>query len=96
MSTRRELFGGGGCPHTAELREQLQWDGDEFVEYDVEQDAAAFARLLALTGGRNGVPVLVEDGRVTRIGWQGRTCAVSGPPAAPDPGTAPDEPPAGG
>ena len=31
-----ELFGGGGCPFTAELREQLEWDGREFVEYDVE------------------------------------------------------------
>jgi mycoredoxin len=79
VSGQRELFGAGGCPYTAELREQLLWDGDDFVEYDVEADAAAFARLLALTGGRRGVPVLVVDGRVTQTGWQGRTCAVSGP-----------------
>ena len=80
MSARLELFGAAGCPYTAELREQLLWDGGDFVEHDVERDPAAFARLLALTGGRQGVPVLVEDGRVKQIGWQGRTCAVSGPP----------------
>jgi glutaredoxin 3 len=76
-----ELFGGGGCPYTAEMRAQLEWDGREFVEHDVERDAAAFARLLALTGGRRNVPVLVEEGQVKQIGWQGRTCTVSGPPA---------------
>jgi glutaredoxin len=76
----RELFGAAGCPFTAELREQLLWDGEEFVEHDVEQDAAAFARLVELTGGRRGVPVLVEDGRVVQLGFQGRTCAVTGPP----------------
>jgi mycoredoxin len=80
MSERLELFGSAGCPYTGELREQLLWDGSDFVEHDVEQDAAAFARLLSLTGGRPSVPVLVEDGRVKQVGWQGRTCAVSGPP----------------
>lgn len=81
MSARLELFGGGSCPYTAELREQLHWEGREFVEHDVESDAEAFARLLQLTGGRQNVPVLVEDGRVTQIGWQGRTCTAD-PPAA--------------
>ena len=78
-----ELYGGGGCPYTAELREHLLWEAREFVEHDVESDAAAFARLLRLTGGRRGVPVLVEAGRVVQIGWQGRTCTVSGPPGSP-------------
>jgi mycoredoxin len=87
MSPRLELFGASGCPYTAELREQLLWDGSDFEEHDVDQDGAAFARLLALTGGRQGVPVLVEDGRVKQVGWQGRTCAASGPlkEAAPPP-----------
>jgi mycoredoxin len=86
LSARLELFGAAGCPYTTEMREQLLWDGDDFVEHDVEADPAAFARLLSLTGGRPGVPVLAEDGRVRQIGWQGRTCAVSGPPPdAPSP-----------
>lgn len=78
-----ELFGGGGCPFTSELREQLLWDGRPFVEYDVETDEVALRRMIALTGGQRGIPVLVEDGRVVQVGWQGRTCAVAPPPALP-------------
>ncbi len=40
--------------------------------------AAALDRMLALTGGQRTVPVLVEDGHVTQIGWQGRGCVVGG------------------
>ena len=70
-----ELFGAEGCPYTSELREHLEWNGVAFVEYDVETDAAARARLLELIG-RASVPVLVEDGRVKEIGWRGRCCVV--------------------
>jgi glutaredoxin len=79
---RRELYGAPGCPHTAELREQLEWDGVEFEEYDVEGDAAAFSRLLDLSGGQQRVPVLVEDGQVVQVGWQGRACIATAPPGA--------------
>jgi mycoredoxin len=78
-AARLELFGAAGCPYTAELREQLLWEGVDFVEHDVEQDAAALARLTELTGAR-AVPVLVAGGSVRQVGWQGLTCAVSPPP----------------
>ena len=54
------------------------WNGKdrEFVEYDVEADPEALARMLAVTGGQRTVPVLVEDGKVMQIGWQGRGCVV--------------------
>jgi len=80
---RLELYGARSCPFTAELRERLEWDGRDFAEYDVEADAGAFARLAELTGGRRSVPVLVEDGRVVEVGWQGRSCTVQAPPPAP-------------
>ena len=35
-----ELFGTARCPHTEEMREWLEWKRCEFVEYDVEADAA--------------------------------------------------------
>jgi glutaredoxin 3 len=70
-----ELYGASQCPFTADLREQLEWEGRTFVEYDVETDAAARARLVALTGERM-VPALIEDGRVVAIGWRGRGCTV--------------------
>lgn len=76
MSNVVELFGASGCPYTSELREHLLWNGVEFIEHDVEADSSARARLIALTGERAAVPVLVEDGRVAEIGWRGRSCIV--------------------
>ena len=75
---RLELFGAAGCPHTQEMREWLEWRGDDFVEYDVEGDRNARNRMRALTGGQRTVPVLVDEGKVVQIGWQGRGCTVSG------------------
>jgi len=74
-----ELFGTPSCPYTSELREDLVWHRIPFTEYDVETDAAARERLAALTGAPIAVPILVENGRVKQVGWQGRSCAV-GPP----------------
>ena len=71
-----ELYATSACPFCAELRDQLDWDGKAFVEYDVEIDAQAKARLFSLAGSQTVVPVLVEDGRVLQVGWQGRGCAV--------------------
>jgi glutaredoxin 3 len=59
------------------MREWLEWKNREFEEYDVDADSEALARMLAATGGQRMVPVLVEDGRATQIGWQGRGCVVS-------------------
>lgn len=73
-----ELFGGSGCQYTSSLREHLLWEGREFVEHDVEVDQDALRRMIELTGQRT-IPVLVVDGRVDQIGWQGRGCMVSPP-----------------
>jgi len=72
-----ELYGARSCPYTAELRAQLEWDDCQFVEYDVETDSAARDRLFRLVAGAASVPVLVEDGRVVQVGWQGRSCYVA-------------------
>ena len=71
-----ELFGTASCPYTQEMREWLEWKRSQFVEYDVEEDFVARDRLLALTRGQSSVPVLVEDGKVVQVGWQGRACVV--------------------
>jgi glutaredoxin 3 len=73
---RLELFGSFGCPYTREMREWLEWRGADFVEYDVEKDAEARQRMSILTSGQRSVPVLVEDGKILQIGWQGRACIV--------------------
>ncbi|MFN7994474.1 MAG: Uxx-star family glutaredoxin-like (seleno)protein [Bryobacteraceae bacterium] len=71
-----ELYGTKSCPYTAEMREWLEFRRCEYIEYDVESDAASLARMKTLSGGQRSVPVLVEDGRVVQIGWEGRSCIV--------------------
>jgi glutaredoxin 3 len=74
---RLELFGTSDCPYTRDMREWLELRGSDFVEYDVEADRAARERMRAVVGTQRTVPVLVEDGAVVQIGWQGRGCTVS-------------------
>jgi glutaredoxin len=73
---RLELYGTGRCPHTQEMREWLEWQRKDFVEYDVDEDAVARRRLIELSNGQRGIPVLVEDDKILQIGWQGRTCMI--------------------
>ena len=73
---RLELFGSARCPHTAEMRDWLEWKRSDFVEYDVEADAAALSRMREIAGGQRTVPILVEDGKVVQVGWQGHGCIV--------------------
>jgi mycoredoxin len=70
-----ELFGTASCPYTRDMREWLEWKNCEFVEYDVESDAQARERLIEVSGQRS-VPVLLENGKVSRVGWQGRACVI--------------------
>jgi mycoredoxin len=73
-----ELYGTASCPYTAELRDDLTWRGIDFVEYDVDTDARARERLFALVSQTpRTVPVLVENGSIVQVGWQGRGCAVN-------------------
>ncbi len=71
-----ELYTAAGCEFSEAAREDLEWRGVEFVEYDVENDPEARERMLGLTGGNRIVPVIVERGRPARIGWMGRGCTV--------------------
>jgi glutaredoxin len=71
-----ELYGTSTCPYTRDMREWLEMRGADFVEYDVEADRAARQRLRAVAGPQRTVPVLVEDGAVVQVGWQGRGCTV--------------------
>lgn len=76
MAKPVELYTTTGCPYSASAREDLEWRGTDFVEFDVECDAEARAHMLELTGGIATVPVIVEEGKPIQVGWMGRGCAV--------------------
>jgi glutaredoxin 3 len=63
-------------PYSEAAREDLLWRGVDFIEYDVEANEEARARMLELTGGTRSVPVISEEGKPVQIGWMGRGCAV--------------------
>jgi len=71
-----ELYGTASCPYTSEMREWLEWKGSEFTEFDVETDSQAHARMRLLVQAPLTVPLLVQDGKVVQVGWQGRGCVV--------------------
>jgi len=71
-----DLYSTAGCPHSAAAREDLEWRGLAFVEYDVERDREAYRRMLQLTGGSSVVPVIVEEGKPVTVGWMGHGCMV--------------------
>jgi glutaredoxin 3 len=70
------LYTAPGCPYSEAAREDLEWRGVEFVEFDVERDREAYERMLELTGGKRTVPVIVEEGKPVQVGWMGRGCHV--------------------
>ena len=72
-----ELYGTASCPYTSEMREWLEWKGTEFTEFDVDADSDAHERMRRLAQPPFTVPLLVEDGKVIQIGWQGRGCVVN-------------------
>ena len=76
MTSSVELYAAAGCEFSAEAREDLEWRGVDFVEYDVEKDREAYERMLAITGGNRTVPVIVEEGKPVQVGWLDRGCVV--------------------
>ncbi|MBA2691693.1 MAG: glutaredoxin [Rubrobacter sp.] len=76
MENPIELYTTVGCPHCEAAREDLEWRGAEFVEYDVEKDREAYERMISLTGGNRTVPVIVEEGKPPQVGWMGQGCFV--------------------
>jgi glutaredoxin len=72
-----ELYGTACCPYTGEMREWLEWSGKEFEEFDVDADEAARARMKGMATAPYTVPILVEDGKIKQVGWQGRGCVVA-------------------
>ena len=76
MTGSVELYTAAGCEHSAAAREDLEWRGVDFVEYDVEEDREAYERMLGITGGNQTVPVIVEKGKPVQVGWMGRGCCI--------------------
>lgn len=59
-----------GCPYCAAAKKHFNDRGVEYEEIDVHSTAGALDKVRELSDGKNIVPIVVEDGRVT-VGFGG-------------------------
>jgi len=61
-----------GCPYCAKAREFYDAQGIPFQEFNAQDNLKFREEMLAISNGDPTVPVIVEDGRLKQIGWEGR------------------------
>ncbi|PYP86253.1 MAG: NrdH-redoxin [Blastocatellia bacterium AA13] len=61
-----------GCPYCAKAREHYTGAGIAFDERNAQDNPQFRKEMLSITGGDRTVPVIVEEGRLKQIGWEGR------------------------
>ena len=64
------IYTKSGCPYCAAAKKHFSDQGVSFEEIDVYSVAGAKDKANELSGGKNMVPVIVEDGKVT-VGFGG-------------------------
>ena len=58
-----------GCPYCQQARDHFRAAGEEWAEYDAQNDRARRREMFALSGGDPTVPCVVRDGRYVQSGW---------------------------
>lgn len=61
-----------GCPYCAKAREFYTERGIAFAELNAQDNMEFRREMLSISDGDPTVPVIVEDGRLKQIGWEGR------------------------
>jgi glutaredoxin 3 len=61
-----------GCPYCAKARDHYTGQGIPFEDRNAQDNQAYRAEMLGFTSGDPTVPVIVENGRLKQVGWEGR------------------------
>ena len=61
-----------GCPFCAKAREHYTSADIPFEERNAQDNPRFRKEMLAITGGDRTVPVIVDQGQLKQIGWEGR------------------------
>ena len=61
-----------GCPYCEKAREFYTERGIAFQEFNAQDNMKFRAEMLSISDGDPTVPVIVENGRLKQIGWEGR------------------------
>jgi glutaredoxin 3 len=61
-----------GCPYCAKARDHYTQHGIAFEDRNAQDNMDYRKEMLAFSDGDPTVPVIVENGQLKEIGWQGR------------------------
>jgi glutaredoxin 3 len=61
-----------GCPYCQKAREFYNAAGISFDDLNAQDNLDYRTDMLRITNGDPTVPVIVEDGKLKQIGWEGR------------------------
>jgi glutaredoxin 3 len=61
-----------GCPYCAKAREHYTQLGIPFEDRNAQDNMDYRKLMLSMSDGDPTVPVIVEDGHLKQIGWEGR------------------------
>jgi glutaredoxin len=61
-----------GCPYCAKAREYYTQNGITFEDRNAQDNLEYRKEMFFYSDGDPTVPVIVQDGKLQQIGWQGR------------------------
>lgn len=61
-----------GCPHCAKAREHYTQKGISFEDRNAQDNLGYRKEMFSYSSGDPTVPVIVENGKLKQIGWEGR------------------------
>lgn len=61
-----------GCPYCQKAREFYNGKAIPFEDLNAQDNMKYREEMLAISNGDPTVPVIVEDGKLKQIGWEGR------------------------
>jgi glutaredoxin len=61
-----------GCPYCAKAREHYTVNGIDFEDRNAQDNLEYRQEMFYYSDGDPTVPVIVQDGKLQQIGWQGR------------------------
>lgn len=61
-----------GCPHCAKAKDWYNAQGIAFTEKNAQDNRAYRQEMFGFSDHNPTVPVIVENGKLKQIGWEGR------------------------
>lgn len=71
LELKVKIYTKPGCPYCAKARDFYTNQGTPFEDLNAQDNLKYRYEMLALTAGDPTVPVIVEDGKLKQIGWEG-------------------------